>query len=360
MPMIIDADFPGGNIIVDHVDEDRIDCHQDLRDTDRDWFYWCFRVRGAAGRHVGFNFTASTAIGVRGPAISTDQGASWRWLGSDSVDGNAFRYAFTSDNNDVRFSFAMPYQLADWQRFSAVRSWLTTATLARTRQNRDVPLATVGQGPTRIFVSARHHCCEMLPNYAIEGLINFLHSDTTLLERVTIDIVPLVDLDGVESGDQGKGRLPRDHGRDSKGTSLYPEIAAIRTHLEQSRPAIVLDLHCPWIRGQWNESIYLVGGSDPTNAAEQQRFVTAMVETQVGPLLIHKSDFLPYGTAWNNSSNFIGGKGLARFACGLPGTRLATSIELPYANAEGAEVNAASALMFGEDLARGLMRYLDA
>jgi len=359
MTMTVDADFPGGNIIVDHVGEERIDLHQDLRDTDRDWFYWCFRVRGAGGGCVRFNFTASTAIGVSGPAMSTDQGASWRWLGADSVDGNAFHHAFKPDHHDVRFSFALPYQLADWQRFTSVRSWLTTATLARTRQNRDVPLATVGRGPTRIFVSARHHCCEMLPNYAIEGLIDFLHSDTALLERVTVDIVPLMDLDGVEAGDQGKGRLPRDHGRDYEGTSLYPEIAATRSHLERTCPAIVLDLHCPWIRGHWNERIYLVGSADPANAVEQQRFVTAMVETQKGPVLIQKSGFLPYGTDWNTSANYTAGRSLPQFACDLPGTRLATTIELPYANAEGTEVNATSARAFGEDLARGLIRYLN-
>ena len=46
----IDAAFPGGNITVDRVEGEAVFLRQDLRDTLGDWFYWAFRVRGAAGR----------------------------------------------------------------------------------------------------------------------------------------------------------------------------------------------------------------------------------------------------------------------------------------------------------------------
>src|SRR5688572_25756500 len=64
----IDADFPGGNIIVDKIAGDDVRLRPDLRDTNGTWFYWCFRVRGAAGRTVTFNFTRYDPVGVRGPA----------------------------------------------------------------------------------------------------------------------------------------------------------------------------------------------------------------------------------------------------------------------------------------------------
>ena len=111
MPIAIDADFPGGNIAVDGVDGDEIRVHQELRDTARDWFYWCFRVRGAQGRTLRFEFTSSRALGVRGPAVSRDGGKCWIWLGADAAERNTFfTYRFPSDAEDVRFSFAMPYQ----------------------------------------------------------------------------------------------------------------------------------------------------------------------------------------------------------------------------------------------------------
>ena len=53
----VDAGFPGGNVIVDKIDGDAVSLHQDLRDTAGDWFYWQFRVRGAEGRTLTFQFT---------------------------------------------------------------------------------------------------------------------------------------------------------------------------------------------------------------------------------------------------------------------------------------------------------------
>ena len=82
---IVDANYPGGNIIVERIEGDTVFLHQDLRDTSGWWFYWNFRVRGAAGRTLTFKFTDGNPIGTLGPALSGDQGRSWTWLGTDSV-----------------------------------------------------------------------------------------------------------------------------------------------------------------------------------------------------------------------------------------------------------------------------------
>lgn len=357
----IDSDFPGGNIVLERIRGDQIDLHQDLRDTESDWFYWCFRIRGAAGRSLRFNFTASRALGARGPAISRDGGRTWSWLGRGSTDGNSFRHAFGPDENDVRFSFAMPYQLADWQRFTLARPWLAVDVLGRTRGGRDVPMATLGTGAQHILIAARHHCCEMMPSYSIEGLIDFVHDDPEmgwLREQATITVIPIVDLDGVEAGDQGKMRRPRDHGRDYMGSSIYPEVAALRALLDELRPAVVLDLHCPWIAGEYNEWIYLVGQEVEELAGEQRAFGAALEAVHRGPLPFSAEHYLPFGVSWNTPQNYKLGMALCRYAATLPGIRLAASIELPYATADGAEVNAGTANRFGADLARGMMAYL--
>ena len=69
----IDAAFPGGNILVDRIEGDAVHLRQDLRDTAGDWFYWAFRVRGAAGRTLAFTFVTDK-FAARGPAISDDGG----------------------------------------------------------------------------------------------------------------------------------------------------------------------------------------------------------------------------------------------------------------------------------------------
>ncbi len=350
---LITCDFPGGNIVVDAIGDDQIDLHQELRGTGQDWFYWCFGIAGAQGRTIRFNFTKSRAIGTRGPAISRDGGATWRWLGAETVEGNSFRHTFGPDERDVRLSFAMPYQISHWQAFAKSRPWLKVASVGRTKAGREVPIATVGAGPAQIFIAARHHCCEMTPNYAIEGLID--HTRTSKLgEIATVSVVPFADPDGVEAGDQGKGRLPRDHGRDYLGESVYPEIAAIRARLDQLKPTVVLDLHCPWIAGKNNENIYLVGCEGDEHAAAQKRFSAMLEAVARGPLPVPASGYLPHGVDWNTGANFALGRGLGRYGWTLPGATLSASIELPYANVGSAEVNADSARAFGEDLARAM------
>ena len=56
----IDAELPAGNIIVDSIEDDVVKIQQDLRDS-KQWFYWAFRVRGAQGRTITFDFTNSIA-----------------------------------------------------------------------------------------------------------------------------------------------------------------------------------------------------------------------------------------------------------------------------------------------------------
>jgi hypothetical protein len=105
----IDADFPGGNIGIEKIAGDEIFLHQELRDTQGDWFYWAFRVRGAAGRRLTFRFTGGDVLGVRGAALSHDDGASWQWLGAASVArdaaGVSFSHSFPESADGVLLAF---------------------------------------------------------------------------------------------------------------------------------------------------------------------------------------------------------------------------------------------------------------
>ncbi len=369
----IDCAFPGGNIIVDRQAGDTVFLRQDLRDTEGDWFYWCFRVRGAAGRRLSFYFTAGDVIGVRGPAVSRDGGETWAWLGRDCVIETAFTHTFGEGDADVRFCFGMPYQEPRLERVLAGvagRPDLRRDLLCRTTKGRVIERLHVGcleRVPAhRVLVTCRHHCCEMMASYAAEGLLEaVLTGDECglrwLRENVELLLIPFVDKDGVEDGDQGKNRRPHDHNRDYGSECVHAAPRALREFVpawSDGRLRAAFDLHCPWIRGHWNEVIYHVGSPEPRLWEEQNRFASVQEATQREYLRVRAADNLPFGQDWNVGQLGIDQQTFAGWAGTLPGIRLATTIELPYANAGGFEVNQTTAKRFGYDLARALAAYL--
>jgi len=366
----VDCSFPGGNILLDSIEGDTVTVHQDLRDTQGDWFYWYFRVRGAAGRTLTFRFSRGDPIGVLGPAVSTDGGITWKWLGKQSANGPTFRYAFAPDATEVRFCFAMPYLEANLKDFLKRHSGdrhLKTDVLCKTNKGRNVELLRLGRldgkCDHRVLLVCRHHCCEMMASYSLEGITQAVLSKTDdgkwFGEHVEFLVIPFMDKDGVEDGDQGKNRKPYDHNRDYAGGSIYPSVRALRDMVprwSRGRLDCALDLHCPWIRGEHNEEIYFVGGPEKENWERVQRFSQILEDVRTGPLVYSVKSNLPFGKAWNVSEGPP--RSFTRWAANLAGVGIATSIEIPYANASGTTVTAESARALGHDLARALRRFL--
>ncbi|MHC4742483.1 MAG: M14-type cytosolic carboxypeptidase [Planctomycetota bacterium] len=368
----IDANYPGGNIIVEEIRNNTVRLRQDIRDTEGWWFYWNFRVKGAAGRTLRFQFTDKNPIGVRGPAFSTDKGKTWKWLAPKNLNGPSFEYLFTPDAQQVRFAFAIPYQQSHLQTFlnnHAGNPHLEVKSLCKTRKGRTVERIHLGklnaEPKHRVLLTARHHACESIANYALEGIVEeaLANTETGRWLRTNVEIlaIPFMDKDGVEQGDQGKNRRPHDHNRDYAGKSIYKSTAALRKftpHWSKGKLKIFIDLHCPYISGPHNEVIYMVGSSDKKIWAQQQTFGAILQAVQTGPLKYDKNDNLPFGRAWNTAKNYGNHKSSSRWAAELNGILLATTIEIPYANAAGKEVNPESARAFGKDLAKALAAYL--
>jgi hypothetical protein len=367
----VDAEIPAGNIVCECVDGDQVAVRQESRGSSKWWFYWAFRVRGAEGRALTFTFTDGEPVGTRGPAISADRGQTWRWLNKDFTK-KQFTYAFPPAESEVWFAFGMVYTQREWERF-VVRIEPSThverGPLTVTRKGRQVERLRLGclQGVPRyrVLVTARHHCCEMMASYVLEGLVEGVLAGTPkgawLRENVEFLVIPFVDKDGVEDGDQGKYRAPRDHNRDYDGTSTHAETAALREQVPKwagDQAVMALDLHCPWIRGENNEWVYQVGCSKKELWAQQQAFGKLLEETQPNPLAYRQANDLPFGRAWNTSSNYGQGTSFARWAGTLPGIRFAGTLEIPYATANGTEVNAESARLFGANIATAIWRYL--
>ncbi len=259
----IDCRFPGGNIKVHDIQGDTVFVSPDLRDTRTSWFYWAFRVRGAAGRKLIFRFLSHHPVGTRGPAISTDGRLSWRWT-DDAFDQDSFRVTIPAD--ETYLCFAPTYTQENWERFLANMAALPevadngfeTGFFAKSRKGRPVEILHAGASAEaakrHVVVTARHHCCEMIADWAMEGIAATVLAGegpdaAWLRENVSFSFVPFADKDGVEDGDQGKNRAPHDHNRDYGADAIYPETAAIRGLVNAivgryGRLDMFLDLHC--------------------------------------------------------------------------------------------------------------------
>jgi hypothetical protein len=371
----IDCDFPGGNIVVQRIDGDQVYLHQDQRDTPGFWFYWCFRVRNAAGRKLTFHFTEGNVLGVRGPAVSTDGAKTWAWLGAESMDGPSFTYAFPKEDDEVRFCLAVPYQEANLHAFLAryaddphlrVEHHSTTKKGRKTERLRLGKLD--GEPKYRVLLTCRHHCCEMMAAWALEGILEAVLADAPdgrwFRQNVELLVIPFMDKDGVEDGDQGKNRMPHDHNRDYQGESIYPSVAALKQFVpkwSQGKLRLAVDMHCPYIRGggdgtSSNERIFLVGNPDQEMWERQQQFSEILQAVQAGPLVHDPKHNLPWGEKWNTLKE---PRSCSRWTALQPGILLGTTLEIPYANVAGQTVTAETARTFGHDLARAMRRYVE-
>lgn len=365
------ASFPAANIVVERAEGEHVYLHQDLRDTEGWWFWWCFGVRGAAGQTLTFHFTNKDVIGTRGPAVSTDGGLTWSWLGPQP-SRSQFAYTFGAEAADVRFAFAIPYTQADLGRFLARHAgspYLRQEELCVTARGRPVELLRAGrldgQASVCLLLTARHHACESIADFELEGILEAVLSESAegawFRDTVEIRAVPFVDKDGVEDGDQGKNRRPRDHNRDYSDPSVHVTVRAIRALVpswRRGRPLVALDLHCPHIGGAYNEHVYFVGPEDARQWQETCRLAGYLEKGLSGPVPYAASGNLPFGTAWNTATNYGAGCSFARWARELPGTGLATTIEFPYANVKDWTVEPDGVRAFGRDLARALRLYL--
>lgn len=371
----IDSDFPGGNIVVDEIVGDVVKLHQDLRDTEGDWFYWYFWVRGAQNRKLTFQFTKSIAVGVNGAAVSLDNGETWSWTGKDSVHENTFCFTFPPDADDVRFCTAIPYFENDLAKFLSGFSgndYLKLETLCKSEQGRVVELIRLGcinsEPKARILLTCRHHCCEMIASYSLEGIMqSVLNSDSPetawLRDNVEFLIIPFVDKDGVENGDQGKNRRPHDHNRDYGDLNIYNSVKAIKELVAEQgggKLKIAFDLHCPYLKGgEHNERIYMVGSPYDIIWKQQQAFSEILAKFADNPLPFAPASNLPFGQGWNVANSYSAGKSFCKWAAeSIAGIKLASTIEIPYSNVDGATVTQDAARNFGQALARSFGEYL--
>lgn len=281
----IRTDFPGGNLLVEENAGQEVKISQDQRTTKVPWFYWYFEAKALKPGKVTFEFKKETGetlnkVGMQGPAISTDGGRTWKWTARDEGGSNAFTYEFSKPGEVVRFSSTLPYLKADLDAFlekNKESPHLHTEVLVRTGKGRDVPLIRIGEeGKDRkpFLVTGRQHANESVASYVLEGFMQAALSDTPaggeFRKKYVLYSVPLVDLDGVEDGDQGKNRAPHDHNRDWSDAPIYPEIVALKKLDGEKDFKLTMDFHCPTLLMDIHQRIYFGGLQSPPEGNQER------------------------------------------------------------------------------------------
>jgi hypothetical protein len=306
---------------------------------------------------------------AKGPAVSYDRGDTWEWLFPDTLSFKSKSFQFSFDSNkEVRFSMGMPYSENRFHTFIDKYSsnpFLSIDTLTWTEEDRPIEQVFIrpkNNAEYKVLIAARHHACEMMANYVLEGMIDELLLNESLRNNVEYCFIPFIDKDGVEKGDQGKNRLPRDHNRDYSGEAVYNSTNKIKEWLpvwSQKMTTICIDIHCPWIRGDGNEHIYLPGSQFPEIAEEQLKFCRFLTQTNSGKLKVSDELIYPFGYGWNTHRNNTKGYTFSKWVSTLDHVQLGTTIEFPYGLNINQTITQENATAFGRDCIRAVFKYLN-
>ena len=347
--MNITASYPGGNIRVLSVEGDTVKLAPDLRTTTEDWFYWSFRVDGAAGQTLKFDFCGHEYVSYWGPAVSYDN-RNWKWLGGwftgcVNRNGSKFIYTFGPEEDSVYFCHDMNYQPDRFFDFAA-ETGLKTEMLCMSENNQCVPMVRIGSEGPVLLITARHHCCESPGSYLMEGILREFAKNPPKGFRIIA--IPFVDFDGAAAGDQGKARTPHDHNRDYTDEPYWRSVQAIMKLAEQEDIRLALDLHAPWHRGHEHDHCYIIRTS--SNESRQREIFSRMLD---GETRSHSEAF-PF---WHNfvfNHYRAGTSTFTSYFSRKPGVELALCIETTYAGHYGCQTTQSNLDELGACISRVL------
>lgn len=308
----IRSDYPGGNIKVVRIDESAnvIELRPDLRNTRGLYFHWDFTLSGAAGRTFRFQFPKGNFayLPTLGPAVSSDGGATWRWLNADGTrhpSKDSFAYTFGPDEHTTRFAVSIPYTQKNWDAASVrwrgkpgVRFDVLCPSQGGKRQTELLRIASRGKEPQWLFAfAARHHACETTASPVLEGIVDEILSGSPegdwIRDNADCVFVPFMDKDGVEDGEQGKKRRPHDHNQDYF-MGRYTSVRALKELLvreSHGKRIVYFDLHSPHVRSgakdPEQDSVFMFSSPNPLQNARIDVFRRHWTETSKGGRLVY-------------------------------------------------------------------------
>ena len=256
MSLVIDADFHGGNILVEAVGPDFAELA--IRpDSNGAWFQWFyFRVRGARGRSLRLRILNASAssypegwAGYRA-CVSADGEA---WTRADTAyAGGVLEIRHRPPGDELWVAYFTPY---DERRHQTLRSRATAAgaradVLGRSVDGRPIDRLTLGTGRRQVWLLGRQHSGETMASWWMEGALDRLldRADPVaraLLSAATVHLVPLVNVDGAARGNLRGNAAGLDLNRQwhEPDPARAPEVAAILAAMDAVGVDLSLDVH---------------------------------------------------------------------------------------------------------------------
>lgn len=337
------AIYPGANITLVSKRNGVVNLRPQADAGSDDYFYWNFEASSASTRTVTFRLDKGSFYGALlsplGVLCSTDGGKTWVRGGSVSSDLSSFTYSFEAGQT-VRFCDVLPYTATDWQQFAArwaSNGYVSFGTLCKSNGGADVPMMILGNAEAENFIiyTSRHHCCETIGSYVLEGAIEWILKDAPaeFLKNYCVYVVPMVDFDGVENGDQGKGRAPHDYNRDylEDDKVLYNAVRAIQNLTNEKLAegkalAAYIDFHAPGsiTTGLGNHLSYPV--LEATMTAAIDRFAAILDQIENADTSVDKLTYDP-ANKWVGSAS---ADGVSKAWFQEKGAKLSVTVETSF------------------------------
>lgn len=236
----VTSDYPGGNMKLLTIGNNKITYEPDDSNSDNWKVYWNFEVSAKKNRTIKMTLSFGNTY-----AYSIDGGKTWQ-----GHSGGASSYVFKAGDT-IRFSSILPYVTADLDKLTDKVNENNNGrvvSLCKSEAGRDVPmyiLGTPGDDKKNVLFTSRHHSSESTASYVLEGVVEYILSQNDrFFDKYCIYVVPMMDIDGVENGDQGKNRFPHDHNRDYT-EKIWNSVKAISEYFKDINLTIFTDFHNP-------------------------------------------------------------------------------------------------------------------
>jgi hypothetical protein len=316
--LCVSTDMEGGSARVVAIDQARGRIRfSPAGDPRRGWpCWWYFRLSGIRpGQTITLELTAEK-VSCQGkfdplawnpdrPALSLDN-CTWRLFDAKGKrEGGTITWQTKIDARQAWLAWGPPFTASDAaalvKRVAASCPHARAFELCRSREGRPVPGLVIedrssGVAPRYgMWIEARQHAWEIGGSWTCRGLIEWLVSDDpraqSLRRKCTFQIVPVMDIDNVATGNGGKNQQPHDHNRDWSTEPYWPEVRAAQERIgamaREGRMDVFLDLHDP--QASARESFYFTPERSllsPRQIANHDRLLAASRAEITGPLLV--------------------------------------------------------------------------
>jgi murein tripeptide amidase MpaA len=256
MTLQIDADFDGGNIIVQRTAENGADLAI-RQDSNGPWFQWFyFKVSGGWNQAITLRIMNAGASAYPGgwpgyqACVSTDN-ETWRRAYTTYQDG-VLEIRHEQWTDPTWFAFFAPYDLTRHQTLldRAARGGAQVDVLGQSVDGREIHRIALGAGPKRVWVVARQHSGETMASWWMEGALDCLLDPkdpvgAALLAAAQVHLVPIVNIDGAFRGNLRGNAAGIDLNRQwhSPDPKTAPEVACVLAAMDKTGCDLSLDVH---------------------------------------------------------------------------------------------------------------------